>query len=52
MLQEVPETSGVSFETPLTRLLRMRAERVDAMPVQDARPSLTFRQPESLLLRS
>jgi hypothetical protein len=26
MFQEVPETSGASFETPLTRLLRMRAE--------------------------
>jgi hypothetical protein len=26
MLQEARETSGASFETPLTRLLRMRAE--------------------------
>jgi hypothetical protein len=26
MLQELPEASGASFETPLKRLLRMRAE--------------------------
>jgi len=26
MLQMVPEPPGASFETPLTRLLRMRAE--------------------------
>ena len=28
MLQKVPETSGASFETPLTRLLRMRTEGI------------------------
>jgi len=27
MLQEAPARAGASFETPLTRLLRMRAER-------------------------
>jgi hypothetical protein len=27
MLQEAPEIAGASFEMPLKRLLRMRAER-------------------------
>jgi hypothetical protein len=31
MLQMVPEPAGPSFETPLTRLLRMRAVRWSAL---------------------